>query len=148
MGTEPDPHLEAFFAATGARIDTTDDPKAFYHMGEDRIHMPPINTFHSANGYYATLAHELIHYAVSWVMPHGRGLVAFAPVFGHATVRHNQSASRNSEVLIKCRRSRSLAIRYAELSGRSRQQETVPSVAFPAADRVSPVSAHGTDLRL
>src|SRR5690606_41622377 len=85
---------------------------------------------------------ELGHYAVSWVMPHGRGLVAFAPVFGHATVRHNQSASRNSEVLIKCRRSRSLAIRYAELSGRSRQQETVPSVAFPAADRVLILNGH------
>ncbi|SSC70170.1 unnamed protein product [Ciceribacter sp. T2.26MG-112.2] len=26
----------------------------------------------SPEAYYATLAHELTHYAVSWVMPHGR----------------------------------------------------------------------------
>lgn len=62
LGTEADPQLDAFFAATGARIETTEDPRAFYHMGEDRIHMPPIATFHSANGYYATLAHELTHW--------------------------------------------------------------------------------------
>ncbi|WP_297804938.1 zincin-like metallopeptidase domain-containing protein, partial [uncultured Brevundimonas sp.] len=142
LGTEPDPQLETFFAATGAHIATTSDPRAYYNPVEDVIHMPPIATFHSASAYSATLAHETVHYAVSWVMPHGRGLVAFAPVFGHATVRHNQSASRNSEVLIKCRRSRSLAIRYAELSGRSRQQETVPSVAFPAADRVLILNGH------
>ena len=30
---------------------------------QDTIHMPPVKTFHDAGGYYATLAHELIHWA-------------------------------------------------------------------------------------
>ena len=63
LGTEADPQLDAFFAATGARIETSDDPKAFYHLLKDHIHMPPIATFYSAAGYYGTLAHELTHWA-------------------------------------------------------------------------------------
>ncbi|WP_246669786.1 ArdC-like ssDNA-binding domain-containing protein [Agrobacterium sp. B1(2019)] len=132
---------DRFFRNTGAVIRHGGN-QAYYSPIMDHIQMPPFEAFRDAAGYAAVLSHEATHYAVSWVMPHGRGLVAFAPVFGHATVRHNQSASRNSEVLIKCRRSRSLAIRYAELSGRSRQQETVPSVAFPAADRVLILNGH------
>lgn len=62
MGTEPNGELEAFFAATGARIEHSDDPRAYYHPLEDRVHMPPIATFHSANRYYATLAHEVTHW--------------------------------------------------------------------------------------
>lgn len=61
LGTEPDAELEAFFAATGVPIDTTDDPRAYYNPATDRIHMPPIGTFLSADGYYATLAHEECH---------------------------------------------------------------------------------------
>lgn len=62
LGTEADPDLDAFFAATGAEIRTSDDPQAYYHPGDDYIHMPPIATFHSAAGYYATLAHEATHW--------------------------------------------------------------------------------------
>ena len=62
LGTVADPELDAFCAATGARIETSEDPKAFYHPLHDHIHMPPIATFHDANGYYATLAHELTHW--------------------------------------------------------------------------------------
>lgn len=62
LGTMANPELDAFFAATGARIETTGDPRAFYHTVEDRIHMPPITIFHSASGHYATLAHELTHW--------------------------------------------------------------------------------------
>lgn len=62
LGTEPDSRLDAFFAATGAAIDTSADPRAYYNPGTDRIHMPPIATFHSASGYYATLAHEATHW--------------------------------------------------------------------------------------
>ena len=62
LGTEPDAALDAFFAATGARIDTTDEPRAFYDIRRDRIHMPPIATFHDAGGYYGTLAHEMTHW--------------------------------------------------------------------------------------
>lgn len=62
LGTEVDPTLEAFFIATGAQIETTEKPEAFYHPARDVIHMPPIQTFHDAGGYYATLAHETIHW--------------------------------------------------------------------------------------
>ncbi len=62
LGTVADPALDAFFAATGARIETSEDPRAYYNPVEDRIHMPPIATFHGANGYYATLAHEAVHW--------------------------------------------------------------------------------------
>lgn len=62
LGTEADPALDAFFAATGAIIRTTDEPQAYYNPAEDFIHMPPVATFHSAAGYYATLAHEATHW--------------------------------------------------------------------------------------
>jgi antirestriction protein ArdC len=62
LGTEADPALDAFFAATGATIDTTEEPRAYYNIQQDRIHMPPITTFHDAGGYYGTLAHELTHW--------------------------------------------------------------------------------------
>ena len=61
LGTEADPALDAFFAATGADIRTSDEPRAYYNPVADFIHMPPIATFHSAAGFYGTLAHEQIH---------------------------------------------------------------------------------------
>lgn len=63
FGTKTDPALEAFFAATGAEIRTSDDPRAFYNIQEDYIHMPPIGTFHDALGYFGTLAHEGCHWS-------------------------------------------------------------------------------------
>ncbi|OIQ64447.1 DNA primase TraC [mine drainage metagenome] len=54
--------METFFAATGATINTTKKPRAFYDLKADRIHMPPIGTFHNAAGYYGTLSHELTHW--------------------------------------------------------------------------------------
>ena len=62
LGTAADLQLEAFFAATGADIRTSDDPRAYYNPVADFIHMPPIATFHDAAGYYATLAHEATHW--------------------------------------------------------------------------------------
>jgi antirestriction protein ArdC len=62
LGTERDPELDAFFAATGADIRHSNQPRAFYNIGGDFIHMPEANTFHDTNGYYATLAHELTHW--------------------------------------------------------------------------------------
>ncbi len=59
LAPRPTPELEAFFAATGAQIDVTEEPRAYYNIKTDRIHMPPIGTFHRAAGYYGTLAHEL-----------------------------------------------------------------------------------------
>ncbi len=65
LGTEADPELEAFFARTGAEIVTTDEPRAYYSPAKDHIHMPPVATFLSAKGYFATLAHESIHWTGS-----------------------------------------------------------------------------------
>ena len=69
LGTEPDPALDAFFAATGADIRTSDEPQAYYNPAADHIHMPPIATFHDAAGYYGTLAHEACHNAEVRIMP-------------------------------------------------------------------------------
>lgn len=62
LGTKTDPELEAFFARSGARIEISDQPQAFYDIRRDVIHMPPVATFHAAQGYYGTLAHELTHW--------------------------------------------------------------------------------------
>lgn len=62
LGTVADPTLEAFFAASGAQIDSTEEPRAYYNVKTDRIQMPPIGTFHRVAGYYGTLAHELTHW--------------------------------------------------------------------------------------
>lgn len=52
---------DAFFAATGAVIRHGGD-KAFYAPGSDLIQIPPIETFRDVESYYATLAHEQIHW--------------------------------------------------------------------------------------
>lgn len=62
LGTEADARLDAFFAATGAKIVTTDDPRAYYSPQDDHVHMPPIATFHDAACYYGCLSHEVGHY--------------------------------------------------------------------------------------
>jgi len=62
LGAAAVPELEAFLAATGAQIDSTEEPRAYYNLRIDRMHMPLIATFHSAAGYYGTLAHELTHW--------------------------------------------------------------------------------------
>jgi len=51
---------EAFIAALG--IDTVfGATSAYYHIGEDRIHMPAFAAFHEAHGFYATHIHECAH---------------------------------------------------------------------------------------
>lgn len=62
LGTRPNAELDGFFGATGARVETTTEPRAYYRPISDHIHMPPVETFHTVAGYYATLAHELIHW--------------------------------------------------------------------------------------
>lgn len=62
LGTEADPTLDAFFTATGADIRTSTTPQAYYNSTDDFIHMPPVGTFHNAQGYYSTLAHESAHW--------------------------------------------------------------------------------------
>lgn len=60
-GPEPIAHAEAFFAATGADI-RRGGAQAFYHVGDDRIGMPPLAAFRDAESYYATLGHETVHW--------------------------------------------------------------------------------------
>lgn len=60
-GAQADAALEAFFAATGARI-LNDGTNPCYRPASDTIHMPRIGQFDTAAGYYGTLAHELIHW--------------------------------------------------------------------------------------
>ncbi len=61
LGTEPDAMLERFFDDTGILRVTSPLPRAYYDMAKDQIHMPPIETFFDAGGYYSTLAHETAH---------------------------------------------------------------------------------------
>lgn len=65
LGTKADPALDAFFAAIGAEITTSETPRAYYDPAKDLIHMPPIATFYDAAGYYGTLAHEIGHYVLT-----------------------------------------------------------------------------------
>lgn len=52
---------DAFFTATGANI-ITGGTMACYAVTPDHIRMPPFETFRDAESYYATLAHECIHW--------------------------------------------------------------------------------------
>lgn len=54
-------HAEAFFSATGATIHHGGN-QAFYTMADDRVQMPPFESFRDAESYYATLAHEVTHW--------------------------------------------------------------------------------------
>ncbi|WP_431284504.1 ArdC family protein [Humitalea sp. 24SJ18S-53] len=52
---------EAFFSASGASIRHGGN-MAFYSVTEDRVQMPPFETFKDAESYYVTLAHEVTHW--------------------------------------------------------------------------------------
>lgn len=53
---------DEFITATGAVIRHNDGGRAFYRPTEDSITLPHFETFDSAEAYYATAAHELIHW--------------------------------------------------------------------------------------
>jgi antirestriction protein ArdC len=52
---------EAFFAATGADV-RHGGARAYYSAKADHIQLPPFESFIDAVGYYATLAHESVHW--------------------------------------------------------------------------------------
>lgn len=52
---------ERFFAATGADIRQGGN-MAYYSASDDRVQMPPFESFRDADSYYATLAHEVTHW--------------------------------------------------------------------------------------
>ncbi|MFD0986250.1 ArdC family protein [Methyloligella solikamskensis] len=54
-------HAERFFATVGARI-LNGGNSAYYRMATDHIQMPSFETFFNAQSYYATLAHESVHW--------------------------------------------------------------------------------------
>jgi antirestriction protein ArdC len=54
-------HAEAFFAATQADIRYRGS-RAYYAQEPDYIQMPPIEAFTDAESFYATLAHETVHW--------------------------------------------------------------------------------------
>lgn len=58
---QPIEHAERFFAATGAKL-AHGGNAAYYRMASDHIQMPSYSVFFSAHDYYATLAHESIHW--------------------------------------------------------------------------------------
>lgn len=74
---DPVDNAEQFAAATGALIEEGGE-RACYIPSLDFIRMPDRRRFTStetsapAEAFYSTLCHELVHYAVSWIMPHGR----------------------------------------------------------------------------
>ena len=61
LGTKADTVLDLWFAAMGVPTGQSDEPAAYYVPAEDRIHMPRIATFESAEAFYGTLAHEMVH---------------------------------------------------------------------------------------
>jgi HK97 family phage prohead protease len=54
--------LEQAIAEVGADIRTGDGSRAYYSPREDHVVMPPFELFKSPEGYYGTLAHELVHW--------------------------------------------------------------------------------------
>lgn len=54
-------NAEAFFTATGAQIHHGGN-RAFYIPSQDYVQMPSFESFHGAERYYATLAHECTHW--------------------------------------------------------------------------------------
>jgi antirestriction protein ArdC len=63
---------DTFFASTGVDI-RHGGTRAYYAERADYVQMPPFETFRDAEIYAATLGHELIHNAVTRIMPHGVG---------------------------------------------------------------------------
>jgi antirestriction protein ArdC len=58
---ERNAQLDAFFAATDATIRHGGN-RAYYAIHFDWIQMPPFESFHDTESYYATLAHEITHW--------------------------------------------------------------------------------------
>ena len=55
------PHADHFFASAGVSLAHGGD-RAFYQPSIDAVRMPELDRFNSAEAYYATLAHEAVHW--------------------------------------------------------------------------------------
>lgn len=60
-GPQPIEHAERYFASLKTDI-RHGGGRAYYSQGSDHVQMPPFEAFRDAEGYYATLAHECIHW--------------------------------------------------------------------------------------
>jgi len=65
-----DATIDEFLTCSGATI-REGVGEAYYRPGDDSISLPGFAAFKNAAHFYATAFHELGHYAVSWIMPHG-----------------------------------------------------------------------------
>lgn len=54
--------VEAYFARVGASVRHSDEGRAYYSPAFDEITMPQFESFTDAEAYYATLAHETVHW--------------------------------------------------------------------------------------
>ncbi|UPK15718.1 DUF1738 domain-containing protein (plasmid) [Bradyrhizobium sp. 155] len=67
-----EPQVEKLIKAT--RIDfRTGGNRAFYAPTEDYVQVPPPQAYFEPINWHRTALHELAHYAVSRIMPHGHG---------------------------------------------------------------------------
>lgn len=53
---------DEFMKATGATIDHSDEGRAYYRPSTDSIMLPHFESFENGEAYYATAAHELVHW--------------------------------------------------------------------------------------
>lgn len=53
---------EQMLKASGASIHHDQNDRAFYRPSTDKIHLPPMGQFHTADNYYATALHEVGHW--------------------------------------------------------------------------------------
>jgi len=60
---ERNERVDAFAAATGATILHNGGDRAYYSVSLDHIQLPEKAQFASANQYYATLCHEMVHWS-------------------------------------------------------------------------------------
>ena len=65
------PHAKALIDATGAEF-RIGGAEAFYSPSHDFVAVPRPEAFFAPIDWHRTAFHELGHYAVSWIMPHGR----------------------------------------------------------------------------
>jgi antirestriction protein ArdC len=85
-----EPTVEALIKATGIDFRIGGN-RAFYMSSADYVQVPPPQAYGEPINWHRTALHELGHYAVSRIMPHGRVWAAGRPAVGHTAVRHNRA---------------------------------------------------------
>ena len=66
-----EPQVEALIRASGIDF-CIGGNHAFYVPAHDYVRVPPPQAYYEPINWHRTALHELGHYAVSWIMPHGR----------------------------------------------------------------------------